>query len=72
MFWLCPTTHVSPPFGAVSVTAPRIFRLPGELWVTAASLFRVIFTFTVAEIASGTVQAKLPEAAGVEAVIRFG
>jgi hypothetical protein len=52
-----PTSHVSPPLGAVRARAPRILKFAGELWVTVGSLLRVILTFTVVEIASGTVQA---------------
>src|SRR2546425_8803525 len=64
-----PTIHVSPPLGAVSTREPRILKFAGEVCVTVASLRRVILTLTVVEIASGTVQVKLPPAAGVERVM---
>src|SRR3989442_13668303 len=57
---------VSPTFGALRTREPRILKLAGDVCVTVASLLRVIRTLTVGEIASGTVQAKLPLAAGVE------
>src|SRR5207244_11068776 len=60
------------PLGAVRARAPLILKFAGELCVTVASLLRVILTLTVVEIASGTVQAKLPPAAGVEPVIKIG
>src|SRR2546422_6038114 len=69
MVWVEPTTHVSPPLGAVRARAPRILKFAGDVEVTAVSLLRVILTLTVVEIASGTVQAKLPPAAGVERVM---
>src|SRR2546422_10687257 len=72
MVRVSPTIHVSPPLGAVRARAPRILKFAGELCVTVASLLRVILTLTVVEIASGTVQAKLPPAAGVEPVIKIG
>src|SRR5216117_2133321 len=72
MVWVEPTTHVSPPLGAVRAREPRILKFAGDVWVTVASLLRVTLTLTVVEIASGTVQAKLPPAAGVEAVIKIG
>src|SRR5256885_687540 len=72
MVWVEPTTHVSPPLGAVRARAPRILKFAGDVEVTAVSLLRVILTLTVVEIASGTVQAKLPPAAGVEPVIKIG
>src|SRR5207245_1592250 len=56
MFRFSPTIHVSPPFGTVRVTAPRILKFDPELAVTVASATFVIRTRTVAEIASGTVQ----------------
>src|SRR5438128_11698172 len=68
MVWVEPTTHVSPPLGAVRAREPRILKFCGDVWVTVVSLLRMILTLTVVEIASGTVQAKLPPAAGVEAV----
>src|SRR2546422_2252386 len=61
-----PTIQVSPPLGAVSAREPRILKFAGDVCVTVASLLRVILTLTAVEIASGTVQAKLPPAAGVE------
>src|SRR5437899_12575967 len=64
-----PTIHVSPPLGAVSTREPRILKFAGEVCVTVASVRRVILTLTVVEIASGTVQVKLPPAAGVERVM---
>src|SRR5438445_11313701 len=64
-----PTAHVSPPLGAVRARAPRILKFAGDVEVTAVSLLRVILTLTVVEIASGTVQAKLPPAAGEERVM---
>src|SRR2546430_17523250 len=72
MVRVSPTAHVSPPLGAVRGRAPRILKFAGDVEVTAVSLLRVILTLTVVEIASGTVQAKLPPAAGVEAVIKIG
>src|SRR5438445_467990 len=57
MVRLSPTTHVSPPLGAVRARAPRILKFAGDVEVTVESLLRVIRTFTVVEIASGTVQA---------------
>src|SRR2546425_919804 len=69
MVRVSPTIHVSPPLGAVRARAPRILKFAGELCVTVASLLRVILTLTVVEIASGTAQAKLPPAAGVERVM---
>src|SRR2546422_8489219 len=72
MVWVEPTTHVSPPLGAVRARAPRILKFAGDVEVTAVSLLRVILTLTVVEIASGTVQAKLPPAAGVEPAITVG
>src|SRR3989475_11164396 len=69
MFGSPPTIHVSPPLGAVSTREPWILKFAGDVWVTVASLRRVILTLTVVEIASGTVQAKLPPAAGVERVM---
>src|SRR2546425_909922 len=69
MFWEEPTVHVSPPLGAVRAREPRILKFAGDVWVIVASLLRVIRTLTVVEIASGTVQAKLPPAAGVESVM---
>src|SRR2546428_6968924 len=67
--WVEPTIHVSPPLGAVSTREPRILKFAGDVWVTVVSLRRVILTLTVVEIASGTVQVKLPPAAGVERVM---
>src|SRR2546422_10761322 len=72
MVRVSPTIHVSPPLGAVRARAPRILKFAGALCVSVASLLRVILTLTVVEIASGTVQAKLPPAAGVELVIKIG
>src|SRR2546430_14820870 len=72
MVRVSPTAHVSPPLGAVRARAPRILKFAGDVEVTAVSLLRVILTLTVVEIASGTVQAKLPPAAGVEPVIKIG
>src|SRR3989442_12621960 len=69
MVRVSPTIHVSPPLGAVRAREPRILKFAGDVWVTVASLLRVIRTLTVVEIASGTVQAKLPLAAGVESVM---
>src|SRR3989454_7189813 len=69
MVWVEPTTHVSPPLGAVRARAPRILKFAGDVWVTVVSLLRVILTLTVVEIASGSVQAKLPPAAGVDGVM---
>src|SRR2546426_1791 len=69
MVWVEPTTHVSPPLGAVRAREPRILKFAGDVWVTVPSLLRVILTLTVVEIASGTVQAKLPPAAGGERVM---
>src|SRR2546427_12091045 len=69
MFGSPPTIHVSPPLGAVSTREPWILKFAGDVWVTVASLRRVILTLTVVEIASGTVQVKLPPAAGVERVM---
>src|SRR5437870_11074607 len=66
---MSPTIQVSPPLGAVRAREPRILKFAGDVWVTVASLLRVIRTLTVVEIASGTVQAKLPPAAGVESVM---
>src|SRR2546428_9245990 len=63
------TAHVSPPLGAVRARAHRILKFAGDVEVTAVSLLRGILTLTVVEIASGTVQAKLPPAAGVERVM---
>ena len=57
MFRFSPTIHVSPPLGAVRVTAPWILKFDPELDVTLVSSTFVIRTRTVAEIASGTVQA---------------
>src|SRR3989442_14164246 len=64
-----PTIQVSPPLGAVRAREPRILKFACDVCVTVASLLRVILTLTVVEIASGTVQAKLPPAAGVEGVM---
>src|SRR5437867_2833690 len=72
MFWDDPAVHVSPPFGAVRVSELLIVKVALEAAVTVASAFKVILTLTVVEIASGTVQAKLPPAAGVEPVIKIG
>src|SRR3989442_5674638 len=72
MVRVSPTIHVSPPLGAVRARARRIWKFAGELCVTVASLLRVILTLTVVEIASGTVQAKLPPAAGGEPLIKIG
>src|SRR5438876_158746 len=69
MVRVSPTAHVSPPLGAVRARAPRILKFAGDVEVTAVSLLRVILTLTVVEIASGTVQAKLPPADGVERVM---
>src|SRR5205809_3332392 len=69
MVRVSPTAHVSPPLGAVRARAPRILKFAGDVEVTAVSLLRVILTLTVVEIASGTVQAKVPPAAGVERVM---
>src|SRR5437870_12458363 len=57
MFWDDPAVHVSPPFGAVRVSELLIVKVALEAAVTVASAFKVIRTFTVVEIASGTVQA---------------
>src|SRR2546426_117085 len=69
MFWVDPAIQISPVFGEVRVREPLIVKVALEAAVTVASAFRVIRTFTVVEIASGTVQAKLPLAAGVESVM---
>src|SRR2546430_12161847 len=55
MFWLEPATQISPVFGEVRVSEPLIAKAALESSVTVASAFRVIRTFTVVEIASGTV-----------------
>src|SRR2546426_11471893 len=70
MFWLEPTTQTSPVLGAVRVSEPLIAKAALESSVTVASAFRVIRTFTVVEIASGTVHGKLQPAAGVEAEMK--
>ena len=57
MFWIEPAIQISPVFGAVRVSEPLIARVAFESSVTVASAFRVIRTFTVVEITSGTVQA---------------
>ena len=57
MFWLVPTTQTSPVLGAVRVSELLIAKAALESSVTVASAFRVMRTFTVVEIASGTVQA---------------
>ena len=57
MFREEPTVHASPPFGAVRVSEPLIVKVALEAAVTVASAFKVIRTFTLVEIASGTVQA---------------
>src|SRR2546425_1254919 len=72
MFWLEPAIQISPVFGEVRVSEPLIVKVALEAAVTVASAFKVIRTFTVVEIASGTVQPKLPPAAGVEPVIKIG
>src|SRR5437899_10023842 len=71
MVWGEPTIHVSPPLGAVTVRAPWILKLDPELDVTLASSTLVIRTRTVAEMSSGTVQAKVP-VFEVEAAIWIG
>ena len=57
MDWDEPVVHASPPLGAVMVSEPLIVKAAAEAAVTVASAFKVIRTFTVVEIASGTVQA---------------
>src|SRR2546427_6790 len=71
MFWLVPTTQTSPVLGAVRVSELLIVKAAAEAAVTVASAFKVMRTFTEVEIASGTVQAKLPPAAGVEGVMEW-
>src|SRR2546428_483966 len=71
MVRVSPRINVSPPLGAVRARAPRVLKFAGDVEVTAVSLLRVILTLTVVEIASGTGQAKLPPAAGVERVMAW-
>src|SRR2546425_13364247 len=62
----------SPPFGAVTVKPARIAKFASEASTTALLFTSLTRTLTVEEIASGTVQAKLPPTLltlGVEAVI---
>src|SRR2546427_4660904 len=62
----------SPPFGAVTVKPARIPKFASETSATALLFTSLTRILTVAEIASGTVQAKLPPTLltlGVEAVI---
>src|SRR5256712_3699197 len=50
----------SPPFGAVTVKPARIAKFASETSATALLFTSLTRTLTVEEIASGTVQAKLP------------
>src|SRR5207253_8645225 len=50
----------SPPFGAVTVNAAAMAKFASETSPTAPLFTSVTRTLTVEEIASGTVQAKLP------------
>src|SRR2546425_12347717 len=50
----------SPPFGAVTVKPARIAKFASEASTTALLFTSLTRTLTVEEIASGTVQAKLP------------
>src|SRR3989442_12560573 len=62
----------SPPFGAVTVKPARIAKFASETSATALLFTSLTRILTVEEIASGTVQAKLPPTLltlGVEAVI---
>ena len=62
----------SPPFGAVTVKPARIAKFASEASATALLFTSLTRILTVEEIASGTVQAKLPPTLltlGVEAVI---
>src|SRR2546427_11415992 len=62
----------SPPSGAVPVKPARIAKFASEASTTALLFTSLTRTLTVEEIASGTVQAKLPPTLltlGVEAVI---
>src|SRR5256885_15679723 len=62
----------SPPFGAVTVKPARIPKFASETSATALLFTSLTRILTVAEIASGTVQAKLPPTLltlGVEAVV---
>src|SRR5437867_383913 len=57
MVFAVPTPQTSPPLGAVKVREPLIVKLAFEMSLTLVSSTSVIRTRTVAEIASGTVQA---------------
>src|SRR3989442_5064619 len=62
----------SPPFGAVTVKPARIAKFASETSATALLFTSLTRILTVEEIASGTVQAKLPPTLltlGVEAVV---
>src|SRR3990172_4655859 len=64
-----PTPHFSPPLGAVRARVPTILKLVSEVSTTVVSAVLVTRTFTVEEMLSGIVQAKVPRAASVEAVM---
>ena len=64
-----PTSQFSEPLGAVRVRAPTILKLASDLSVTDASPVSVTRTLIVEEMALGIVQAKVPDAPGVEAII---
>src|SRR5438445_13412971 len=55
-----PTVQCSPPFGALTVIPPRILKLLSEASLAVASEASETLIFAVVEIASGTVQLKLP------------
>src|SRR5436309_16093571 len=55
-----PTVQSSPPFGALTVIPPRILKLLSEASLAVASAASETRIFAVVEIASGTVQLKLP------------
>src|SRR5438445_12628993 len=68
MLRLCPTIQSSPPLGALAVIPPRILKLLSEASLAEGSAASATRIFAVVEIASGTVQLKLPVLA-VEATI---
>src|SRR5437773_840026 len=60
MLRLCPTIQISPPFGALTVIPPRILKLLSEASLAEGSEASATRIFAVVEIASGTVQLRLP------------
>src|SRR5206468_1437026 len=60
MFRAWPTVQSSPPFGALTVIPPRILKLLSEASLAVGSEASETRIFAVVEIASGTVQLKLP------------